>query len=211
MSGKPKQAAHHHLSGARLDARVRKSRDALGDALVALMREKAFDEITVQDVLDRAGVSRSTFYQHFRDKDDLFDSDAGEFFEQLANALRLQGDRSDRVFPLREFFEHVREMESFIARLATSGKLHDNMALARERFATGIELRLAGLVRARALPPASRPAVAMAWAGMVVSLLFWWVDQGMTPDPAEVDELFHGLVWGGVPVPNQSPRSGSWV
>src|SRR5947208_3389919 len=55
------------------DPRVRRTRDALGDALVALMQEKEFASIRVQDVLDRAGVGRSTFYEHFKDKDDLFD------------------------------------------------------------------------------------------------------------------------------------------
>ncbi len=69
------------------DARVRRTRDALGDALIALMQEKPFDTITVQDVLDRAHVSRSTFYTHYSDKDDLLMSDAEEFFEALSMAL----------------------------------------------------------------------------------------------------------------------------
>ena len=43
------------------DARVRRTRDALVGALVELMHEKPFDTITVQDVLDRAHVGRSTF------------------------------------------------------------------------------------------------------------------------------------------------------
>ena len=68
----------------RMDARVRRTRDALGDALVALMQEKPFDTITVQDVLDRAKVGRSTFYAHYSDKDDLLMSDAEEFFESLS-------------------------------------------------------------------------------------------------------------------------------
>src|SRR5918996_5341589 len=89
------------------DARVRRTRDALGDALVALMHEKPFDTITVQDVLDRAKVGRSTFYSHYSDKDDLLMSDAEEFFESLANALSVRGDHSDRVFPVKEFFAHL--------------------------------------------------------------------------------------------------------
>lgn len=54
---------HLHLANLdkKTDARVRRTRDALGDALVALMQEKPFDTITVQDVLDRAHVGRSTF------------------------------------------------------------------------------------------------------------------------------------------------------
>ncbi len=84
----------------RMDARVRRTRDALGDALVALMQEKPFDTITVQDVLDRAKVGRSTFYAHYSDKDDLLMSDAEEFFESISMALSVRGDKSDRVFPV---------------------------------------------------------------------------------------------------------------
>ena len=72
---------HLHLANLdkKTDARVRRTRDALGDALVALMQEKPFDTITVQDVLDRAHVGRSTFYSHYSDKDDLLMSDVDDF------------------------------------------------------------------------------------------------------------------------------------
>ena len=86
------------------DARVKRTRDALGDALIALMQEKPFETITVQDVLDRAHVSRSTFYTHYSDKDDLLMSDAEEFFEALSMALSAHGDKSDRVFPVAGVF-----------------------------------------------------------------------------------------------------------
>ena len=58
--------------GRRTDLRIRRTRSLLGNALIALMQEKSIDKITVQEVLDRATVSRSTFYLHYRDKDDLF-------------------------------------------------------------------------------------------------------------------------------------------
>ena len=50
------------------DKRIRRTRDTLGDALVDLIQEKPFDEITVQQILDRAGVGRSTFYEHYATK-----------------------------------------------------------------------------------------------------------------------------------------------
>jgi len=71
------------LKRKKIDARVRKTRDALGDALVELMQQRPFDSITVQDVLDRANVGRSTFYSHYSDKDDLLMSDADEFMDTL--------------------------------------------------------------------------------------------------------------------------------
>ncbi len=178
------------------DARVRRTRDALGDALVALMQEKPFESITVQDVLDRAHVGRSTFYSHYNDKDDLLMSDADEFFEAVSMGLSATSEASDRVFPVREFFSHIAEAQRFVNALSSSGKLEANMELAREHFARGIERRLAELSRGQAIPEKERGAIAFAHAGALLSLVKWWVDRGMKQSPAEMDELFHRVVWG---------------
>src|SRR5205085_385112 len=91
----------------KIDQRIRRTRDRLGDALMQLALEKPFDTITVQNVLDRAEVSRSTFYVHYNDKDDLFISDLDEFFEGMATMLSRRADPSDRVAPVRELFAHI--------------------------------------------------------------------------------------------------------
>ncbi len=89
MSGnhEEKQPAQASAKPPKIDRRIRRTRDTLGGALVRLMHEKPFDNITVQDVLDRAGVSRTTFYTHYRDKDDLFLSDVEDFFEFMSTFL----------------------------------------------------------------------------------------------------------------------------
>src|ERR1700733_1288173 len=89
------------------DRRVRRTRDALGDALMALMHEKPFDKITVQHVLDRAKVGRSTFYTHFVDKEDLFVTDVDDFFQMMAGQLSRKEETSNRVAAVRELFAHV--------------------------------------------------------------------------------------------------------
>ena len=53
------------------DRRVRRTRNALHRSLIELMMERAYDRITVSDVIARADIGRSTFYAHYRDKDDL--------------------------------------------------------------------------------------------------------------------------------------------
>ena len=192
---------HDHLRLApakqKLDARVQRTRDALGDALIALMQEKAFDTITVQDVLDRAHVSRSTFYSHYSDKDDLLMSDAEEFFEALSMALSAHGEKSERVFPVQEFFTHLSDVQPFYKALVKSGKFQENMELARGHFARGIERRLAELPRSKSIPSNELPAIAFTHAGALLSLLAWWLDRGMRETPAEMDQLFHRLVWNG--------------
>ena len=189
---------HLVASQKKTDARVRRTRDALGDALVALMQEKPFDTITVQDVLDRAKVGRSTFYSHFSDKDDLLMSDAEEFFESIAMALSVHGDKSDRVFPVQEFFSHISEAKQFVDALMASGKFHDSMELAHGLFARGIERRLSEVPRGQGIAADERPAIAFAHAGTLLSLLTWWIDRGMKQEPAEMDQLFHRMVWQGV-------------
>src|SRR5579859_4036306 len=54
-----------------LDPRVRRTRQALREALIALMLEQNYDTITIQDITERAGLRRATFYLHYHDKEEL--------------------------------------------------------------------------------------------------------------------------------------------
>ena len=180
------------------DQRVRRTRDRLGDALVELLAQQPFDDITVQQVLERAGVSRSTFYTHYRDKNDLFLSDAEDFWQSMATALSRFGDKSERVAPVHELFAHIAEARPFYDVLLQSGRMPDVMELGLGHFARGIEQRLNEIPRARTIPADRRGAIAHGLAGSLFSLLTWWVQHGMTLAPEEMDKLFHRLVWNGV-------------
>jgi AcrR family transcriptional regulator len=129
----------------KVDRRVRHTRDALGDALIALMQENTFESITVQQVLDRAGVGRSTFYAQYRDKDDLFLSDLEDFLEMMSTLLIRQQEASTRIVPVREFFAHVAEMRQLLSALTSAGKLRDFQEMAQGYFARAIEQRLEDL------------------------------------------------------------------
>ena len=74
------------MAEATTDRRVRRTRQLLRDALMELTLERGYDRITVQDILDRADIGRSTFYSHYRDKDDLMVSE----FEALHPAWIVQ-------------------------------------------------------------------------------------------------------------------------
>ena len=76
---------------ARPDRRVRRTRRALADALMSLLNEKRYEAVTVQDILDRADVGRSTFYAHFLDKDSLLLDAFREMRRQHALSGRSAG------------------------------------------------------------------------------------------------------------------------
>ena len=191
----------------KLDPRARRTRERLGEALIALMHEKTFDSITVQDVLDRAGVARATFYAHFQDKNDLFVTENDEFFEHVANALSTRNDASDRLAPVSWLFEHVAGAHRYRAALVESGRYHEVLELGRAHFARGIERRLAELPRARGLTAEQRSAAAHASAGALFAMLTWWLQSGSAIPPSEMDALYHRLVWSGIDTEGPSSRA----
>lgn len=71
-----------------MDVRVERTKRALQEALLALAREHKFHEITIGRITDRAGVNRSSFYQHYNDKETL-----------LADALDAVNDTAGQLFP----------------------------------------------------------------------------------------------------------------
>jgi AcrR family transcriptional regulator len=180
------------------DPRPSRTRERLGDALVSLILEKPFADITVQDVLDRAQVSRSTFYEHYRDKDDLFVSDIEDFLDWLVAHVPASDVKSDRVLPVRELFAHVATMGVFVSALDGSGRLETFYELAQAYFARAIEQRFAVVPRAAALPAERRAPLAQALAGGLIALMRWWIASGRPGTPEEMDALFHRQVWGGV-------------
>lgn len=86
-----------------MDRRVRRTREALRKALVELIIERGYDRFTVQDILDRADIGRSTFYTHFHGKDDLLLSG----FDAVKTEMAETVEAGDLLSPLRAVFRHA--------------------------------------------------------------------------------------------------------
>jgi AcrR family transcriptional regulator len=202
MSGK---AAHNSQEQApakpkhrKLDARAKRTRMLLGEAFLRLIMEKPIEEITVQEVLDRAGVGRSTFYLHFRDKNDLLLSQWERFGEHMSTVLTVNKEKSLRVAPVAEMFAHVEQQRKLYYILRDAGRLTDLFDLTQEYFARGIEQRLIDSGRLTRLSKPELAARANALAGSLLSLLRWWMDRIEKESAAKMDEMFHRMVWNGL-------------
>ena len=73
----------------KLDPRVRRTRLLLEQAFMSLLEEKGFQAVTVQDITERAGVNRATFYAHFTDKYALLDHCVQQGFAQEVDKRML--------------------------------------------------------------------------------------------------------------------------
>src|SRR3954471_7928414 len=160
------------------DERIRRTHQRLGSALVELILQKPIDDITVQEVLDRASVGRSTFYLHFRDKNDLLLSQLEMFLEMMSTLLIVRKEQSRRVVPVAEMFAHLGNQNRMYRALADSGRLNDFFDLAQGYFARGIEHRLRESKRLQKLSQPELAAFSVAGAGSLLSLLRWWLARG---------------------------------
>jgi AcrR family transcriptional regulator len=192
------RAAQQNKQRRKPDERAQRTRDRLGSAFVALIHEKPIGDVTVQDVLDRSSVGRSTFYLHFRDKNDLLLSQLETFLETMSTALNVRKEVSHRVVPVAEMFAHIENQRELYRILADAGRLNDFFELAQGYFARGIEHRLRESKRLPKIPQAELAARASALAGSLLSLLRWWLDRGAKEPPGEMDELYHRMVWKGL-------------
>jgi AcrR family transcriptional regulator len=180
------------------DRRSRRSRRLIVDALVGLMGEKRYDRITVQDIVDRADVGRTTFYAQFRNKDDVLLGEFGRVLGLLHEERTVATAACDGgPLPSLSLFRHVHEQRSLFVALARGQAFDEHCAGVRRH------LRAASMVRLAPGPAPGDPAVppelvADFLAGALLGLVRWWLDQGLPQTPEEMDAIYRRLVTPGV-------------
>lgn len=181
-----------------LDPRIARSTRALGHALVALIQERDFDDITVQQILDRAGVGRATFYAHYRNKEDALHSSYEGLFAWLETLVGRPGAAGPRLFPVAEMLAHVGESQGVLDGLRRAGRMEEFNALCAAHAARMIERRLAEWagVEPDAGAPMPRPLVARMLAGALMEAIDWWLARPSAATPEAMDVAFHELARG---------------
>ena len=183
-------------SDAQADLRVRRTHKLLWEALMAELSEHAFEEITVTDVCERAMVHRTTFYKHYEDKYALLERGMRQMYDALlAGEEHLPPGVFSVDHPPPYFvhlFEHVAQYQQFyramlcgegISRFQKLVKVYiAEQVAARVRASTAANQHLGGGL---ALP--SIPAMHIQFvAGGVLSLLAWWLENGMPLSPQQM-------------------------
>src|SRR5216683_3387593 len=182
------------------DRRVRRTRESLHKALISLALEKNYDSITVQEVLDRADVGRSTFYTHFQSMDELLISGTHDLRITLSSALEHQrksakGHESVIAFS-RAMFEHANEYRNvYFALLNTRA-----WPIVRQRLQEILEeliqreckAEIAKLKTANSEVPVDLFIHYLTAA--FFSVLIWWMDRPSRLTPSQIDDVFRSLV-----------------
>jgi len=177
------------------DRRTQRTRRRLSSALVELVKEKRFDDITVQNVIERADVGRATFYSHFRDKEDLFEQQWEQFNERLAQQIDWDKAGKDSFVPVASFFQHLQEVQPFYRGLVRSRKIDAMFKRGIEYLTNHIETGLNQRLKPGARPvDVPIPILSNYLASEFFALLKWWLDAGMPYTPESMDKAFHRLI-----------------
>ena len=118
-----------------MDRRQRKTRKAIFDAFAKLLEYKSYSNITVQEIIDEADISRSTFYSHFETKDELLRSLCTEIFEHVfsdhlskESSHDFSGSDNDLKEEITHMLYHLQDNQRYISRILSceSGEMFMN-------------------------------------------------------------------------------------
>lgn len=171
-----------------VDRRVQRTRQLLQNALSELILEKGYESVTVQDVIDRANVGRSTFYAHFEDKEQLllsgFEPLRAEFDDFLSG--RSFDDETPWALSLAMFQQVQKQRGGFITITHVQKYLYGFLLNHLKPFLPK---------RNKKIPP---ELLAHYVASSFIALLKWWIDNNYPRTAEQMNEYFRELVEPGV-------------
>jgi len=181
------------MSGERMDRRVRRTKEALRRALIEEILQQGYARVTVQDVIDRADVGRSTFYTHFRDKDDLL------FYglEELRAAFdpaRQEPGRSPTLAVFEHMHRSARVWRAMAGRRGADAFLRQLHRLLSDLLRSHLQTRL---------PAAPTQVPLDAIVEFATSTLIglgsrWWLERETSHSPQEMDRIYRRLTEPGI-------------
>jgi AcrR family transcriptional regulator len=206
------------------DRRVERTRAALKHALAELIEEKGYDQVTVEEITERANLGRATFYLHYRDKEDLLLEDVINLVDQMVEETtgmpwlrwREAGGGDDitprRPPPMELVFQHVAENAN-LYRIILHGQ---GMQTVGEKLRGIIIKAIKDVGQARSQDGSlgsdfevqvPLDVIANYYAGSVMGLVTWWLENDTPYTPEQMAGYFQQLFFPGLMQVLSLPRS----
>lgn len=174
----------------RPDPRNERTRSAIKAALVELLSMQPFDQVLVRDIVAGAGIGNATFFRHYRDKAQVLEEVAQDFFEQASEAMipALGARHSEEgAQRLCQFVDEHREVYTALLTGGASSHIRADFVekTAQQSFGIITEMPLALPGRLAVIYPLSA----------IVAILSWWLGEVPETPPEEVADLIARLVF----------------
>lgn len=184
------------------DRRIQRTEHQLREALISLILEKGYDAITVQDILDRANMGRSTFYAHYRDKEDLLLSGFQALYDTFQKEYRqaapadtdpAQAGKDLSLFFFRHASSHQNLFKAMIGEQGGKVVLEHAQKNLTQFIRDHLVTQLTS--RQKNLPV---DLLAHYIASSYLSVLSWWLDHDIPYTADQMDAIYQQLVFPGI-------------
>ncbi len=183
-----------------MDRRQKKTREAIFEAFIALLSEKNYSQISVQEIIDAADVGRTTFYAHFETKDYLLKELCEELFEHIINSTLehtdTQGHYSCESAPKSVFLhliQHLQKNDNHILDLLSS----ENSGI----FSRYFKLNLKKLILMQCIDkdslkdsPLPQDYLINHISAVFVETVNWWIRGNMKASPETITGYFLAVI-----------------
>jgi AcrR family transcriptional regulator len=179
------------------DRRTEKTRQSLLIALSDLMQKKRYSNITIQEIIDKANVGRSTFYAHFETKDELLSCCIENVFEMLNQHVTYcveQTGAQTRFVPIAELFDHVKDNSKLIKGLMNSDNSDLFLCKIQSYWKKRIEKYLIAQFSGCYTTRVPMEILANHITCTMFDLMKWWLNSNMPYTPQQMDAYFQELI-----------------
>ena len=180
---------------AKTDRRVQRTRELLQKALIELIGERGYDAITIQEIVDRANVGRTTFYLHYNNKDELFmschEAIVSKFHIGLLHPVSREELLSAEIPPeLASAYRHLEEGRALLYPIFQGKNSQLILPQIRERSAREIETNLRSIF-AEANSTIPLDVLANYLAGAQIALMQWWLEKRRSHTPDDLTKTLY--------------------
>jgi AcrR family transcriptional regulator len=181
------------------DRRIVRTRRMIQQALMELMHAMRYEDITVQHLIDRADVGRSTFYAHYSDKDEAAKELLEGMMESITRGVKPGAEQKSAAFPIAEMFRHIRSQQLSAHGIWQSARGRDYLfSVGQAYWNRRIERELKTRLGKHGGSKVPVPVAARMVTGAATALLHWWIKHKLPYSPEEMQEMFDRLIMPGI-------------
>lgn len=174
----------------KLDLRIYKTYKSLHEAFTEILEHKAFEDLTVNELCDKAMIRRATFYKHFADKYEYFHFYLSEVREEFTARVSTKTDLSNPVDyskqMLKETFKFVREHKKILDRMKYSNRMSFLYQSLQEQIA--LELHYLFITSRKRKPTPELDMTISFYAGGLINVVYWWLNNPTSLNEDDIAE-----------------------
>lgn len=175
-------------TGIKSDRRISRTKEAVNKAFLELFSEKAFEQITVNDIAERANVNRGTVYLHYKDKYDLLDQSIADHLNKLVTFCTGNDSHhgtTSLMCDLEPVFQYFRQNALFFSAMLANQRT----SLFRERMIRFISASVKGELDGQHPDTCAENELnAQFMASAFVGVVEWWIQSGMPHSPEFMEQ-----------------------